>query len=86
VVLQTQQLDAVHMKYGGTGNPETSKYEWMVNQHRDTYASLVGHHDAVAFHSIAENQSLARTRYGFLTRIVKPCGDAPAAPAKKKKR
>jgi hypothetical protein len=38
------QQDHLQMKYIGTGHPDTTKWEWAVNQHRDTYASYVGHH------------------------------------------
>ena len=29
-------------KYIGTGHADTSKFEWLLNQHRDTYASIIG--------------------------------------------
>lgn len=36
------QLEHLQSKYVGTGHPDTPKWEWLTNQHRDTYASYVG--------------------------------------------
>ena len=40
--------------------------EWVVNQHRDTFASYVGHHTFMEFFAIAENESKARVKFTFL--------------------
>lgn len=36
------QLDHLQSKYTGTGHADTTRWEWLVNQHRDTYASMIG--------------------------------------------
>jgi Splicing factor 3B subunit 10 (SF3b10) len=51
--LTTEQLKARHV---GTGHADMSKHEFLVNQHRDTYASLVGHHDQLAYCAVARNE------------------------------
>ena len=40
--------------------------EWVVNQHRDTLASYIGHHNLMEFFAIAENESKARVKFNFL--------------------
>lgn len=32
------QLEHLQSKYIGTGHADTSKWEWVTNQHRDSYA------------------------------------------------
>ena len=38
----------------------------MLNQHRDTLASYIGHHNLMEFFAIAENESKARVKFNFL--------------------
>ena len=40
--------------------------EWLVNQHRDTFASYIGHHHMLEFFAVAENESKARVKFNFL--------------------
>ena len=40
-----KNFDAIQAKYVGTGHADMTKFEWGTNQHRDTCASLIGHHD-----------------------------------------
>mmetsp|Transcript_23758 Transcript_23758/g.39082 ORF Transcript_23758/g.39082 Transcript_23758/m.39082 type:complete len:87 (+) Transcript_23758:53-313(+) len=71
------QLEHLQSKYVGTGHADTTKYEWAVNQHRDTLASHLGHYGMIAFAAVAENESIGRIRYNFLNRMSLPCGPAP---------
>lgn len=71
------QLEHLQSKYVGTGHADITKYEWIVNQHRDTYASYVGHHNLVEFFAIAENESKARVKFSFLQKMLQPCGLPP---------
>ena len=36
------QLEHLQSKYIGTGHADTTKYDWAVNQHRDSLASYQG--------------------------------------------
>eukprot|EP01138_Halocafeteria_seosinensis_P006638 gb/GECG01006786.1/.p1 GENE.gb/GECG01006786.1/~~gb/GECG01006786.1/.p1 ORF type:complete len:139 (+),score=32.80 gb/GECG01006786.1/:1-417(+) len=65
-------------KFVGTGHPDITKWEWAVNQHRDTLASHVGHFDQLALFAVAENESIARTRYNMKEKMLQPCGPPPA--------
>lgn len=53
------QLEHLQSKYIGTGHADTSKWEWLVNQHRDSYCSYMGHFDLLNYFSVAENESKA---------------------------
>jgi splicing factor 3B subunit 5 len=71
------QMDHIRSKYQGAGHADTSKFEWIQEQHRDTLASYVSHPSLTNYFSLAENQSIARTKYDMLTKIVQPCGPSP---------
>jgi len=72
--LSTDQLKA---RYGGTGHADMSKYDWMTSQHRDTYASHMGHYDQMVYLSTAQNQSIARTHFDMMQKMIEPCGPPP---------
>lgn len=40
--------------------------EWLVNQHRDSFASYIGHPNLMEFFAVAENESKARVKFSFL--------------------
>ena len=42
LVLHLLCIFTVQSKYVGTGHADTTKHEWLVNQHRDTTASIIG--------------------------------------------
>ncbi|KAG0047774.1 hypothetical protein BGZ83_007234 [Gryganskiella cystojenkinii] len=67
------QLEHLQSKYVGTGHADTSKYEWGVNQARDTYASYIGHYPMISYFALAENESIARVKFN----ITEPCGPPP---------
>ena len=46
--------------------PFSAHSEWLVNQHRDTFASYIGHHHMLEFFAVAENESKARVKFNFL--------------------
>jgi hypothetical protein len=53
--------------------------EWLTNQHRDTYATHLGHHDQLAYIAVAQNDAVGRVRYQMLEKMLQPCGPPPAA-------
>merc|ERR1712195_291048 len=71
------QLEHLQSKYIGTGHSDTTKYEWATNQHRDTYASYMGHFDMMNYFAIAENESKARIRFNLMEKMIQPCGPPP---------
>ena len=71
------QLEHLQSKYVGTGHSDTTRHEWITNQHRDSYASYIAHHSMLHYFAIAENESVGRMRYKLLQRMVVPCGPPP---------
>mmetsp|Transcript_21873 Transcript_21873/g.60806 ORF Transcript_21873/g.60806 Transcript_21873/m.60806 type:complete len:99 (-) Transcript_21873:222-518(-) len=69
--------DQLRVRHVGTGHADLSKYEWLSNQHRDTYASILGHADQLLYYATAENESLGRTRLTMLHKMIQPCGPPP---------
>ncbi|GAM21035.1 hypothetical protein SAMD00019534_042100 [Acytostelium subglobosum LB1] len=77
------QLEHLQMRYVGTGHSDISKYEWLTNQHRDSYASYIGHNSLNSLFAIAENESRGRIEYNLLQKMIQPCGPSPAVKDKK---
>ena len=75
------QLEHLQSKYIGTGHADTTKWEWMVNQHRDSICSYLGHYDMLNYFGIVENESKARVRYNLLEKMLQPCGPPTEKPA-----
>lgn len=51
--------------------------EWLVNQHRDSFASFIGHHDMVSYFALVENESKARIKFNLMqveNFVVLGCG------------
>ena len=71
-------MEHLQQKYVGTGHADVTKYEWAVNQHRDSYASYIGHYPLLSFFAVAENESTSRVRMNFLDKMYMPCGAPPA--------
>jgi len=65
-------------KYVGTGHPDTSKFEWLVNHHRDSLASHIGHYDMLSYFAVASNESIGRTKMELIEKMMSPVGPPPA--------
>ncbi|XP_039255430.1 splicing factor 3B subunit 5-like [Styela clava] len=74
------QMEHLQSKYVGTGHSDTTKWEWLTNQHRDSLASYIGHPDLLSHIAIAENETRARVRFNVLERMFQPCGPPPDRP------
>jgi splicing factor 3B subunit 5 len=71
--------ESLQAKHSGTGHPGTTKYEWGTNQHRDSYASYIGHDDLLSYFSIAENKSKERKRVELLEKMIQPVARADSS-------
>ena len=71
------QLEHLQSKYVGTGHSDISRHSWFEHQHRDSYASYIGHHSLLHYFSIVENEAIGRMKYQLLKRMVCPCGPPP---------
>lgn len=74
--IQSQQ-EHLLSKYVGTGHADFTKYEWIVNQHRDSLASYIAHHDMVNFFAVGSQESKARVLFDLYERMLFPCGPPP---------
>ena len=70
ITAQTEHLQAKHV---GTGHADTTKHEWMENQHRDTIASHLGNRTMVHYMALVEGKSVGRVKYELLQRMLDPC-------------
>lgn len=71
------QLEHLHARYTGTLHPDVTKHEWVVHQHRDTTASILGHPMLHSYISLADGECKARTKMDMLDRMLQPCGPPP---------
>ncbi len=60
-------FEVLQNKYVGTGHSDMNKWEWGTNIQRDTLASHIGHKSRLAYMSTAQNESIARTRFNFIS-------------------
>ena len=65
-------------KFLGTGHPDMTRHELAVQNHRDTYATILGHHDMLLYAAAAEGVCGARMRLSLMERMIAPCGAPPA--------
>ena len=72
-----QKWKQLQHRHAGTGNPNMTKFEWAVNQHRDTIATHIGHHDQLLYFATAQNESVQRVKYQMLEKFIMPCGPPP---------
>jgi splicing factor 3B subunit 5 len=70
----SRNYEFLKSRYVGTGHPDISRAEWGVNIQRDTLASHVGHADQLAYFALAANDSVARTRYEIIEKMIDPLG------------
>merc|ERR1712228_1038057 len=75
------QMEHVQSKYTGCGHPDISRWEWMTNQHRDTYSSIINHPDLINMVAVCENETKARVKFNLMQKMFQPCGPPPKKPA-----
>ena len=49
-----------------------TKHEWIVNQHRDSIASYIGHPNLTSYFAIAQNQSRERIKVNLFQKMIQP--------------
>lgn len=74
------QLEHLQSKYIGTGHADITKFEWILNQHRDSYSSYLGHFDMSNFFAIVENETKARVKFNIMEKMIQPCGPPTEKP------
>ena len=74
-------MEHLYAKQVGCGHADTTKWEFMTNVRRDTFASHVGHFSRLSYMAGAENKSSARSRISCLEKMIQPCGPVPVKQA-----
>jgi len=65
----SNSFEVLQNKYVGTGHSDMTKWEWGTNIQRDTLASNVGHKSRLVYMAVAQNESIFRTKFNFITVI-----------------
>jgi splicing factor 3B subunit 5 len=60
-------FEVLQSKYVGTGHSDMNKWEWACNIQRDSLASHIGHKSRLHYMAMAQNETVFRTKYNFLT-------------------
>jgi splicing factor 3B subunit 5 len=73
------QMEHLYSKYHGCGHADMSKWyltslsligltyrEFISGVHRDSHASHLGHYSRLAYMAVAENESIAKTRFKLI--------------------
>lgn len=71
------QLEHLDAKNPSSGNAQTTKFELVQNQHRDTAALLIAHDSMLQTICLHENISMGRARYEQLQHMAMPIGLDP---------
>ncbi|EJU00072.1 splicing factor 3B subunit 5 [Dacryopinax primogenitus] len=71
------QLEHLHARYTGTGHADITKYDWITHQHRDTYASIVGHPPLLSYLALADGEATGRIKFEMAEKMLQPCGPPP---------
>ena len=73
----SNNFEILKNKYVGTGDVDTTRWEFGTNIYRDTLASNIGHRNRLLYMSLALNQTPFETRNDFLDKMFCPCGPPP---------
>jgi splicing factor 3B subunit 5 len=71
------QLESIQTRNIGTGHADTTKFEWLTNQHRDSLALYCGLSSMTNYFALAENESVERVRFELKQKMLLPCGLPP---------
>ena len=73
----SNNFEILKNKYVGTGDADTTRWEFGTNIYRDTLASNIGHKSRLLYMSLALNQTPFETKIEFLDKMFCPCGPPP---------
>ena len=76
-----QNLEALQIRYVGTGHADTTKYEWASNIVRDSYASYIGHPPLLEFIAIGMGENKEKVRAMMVEGMVRGAGNPPEVSA-----
>ena len=73
----SNNFEILKNKYVGTGDIDTTRWEFGTNIYRDTLASNIGHRNRLLYMSLALNKTPFETKLDFLDKMFCPCGPPP---------
>ena len=73
----SNNFEILKNKYVGTGDVDTTRWEFGTNIYRDTLASNIGHKNRLLYMSLALNKTPFETKIDFLDKMFCPCGPPP---------
>lgn len=72
-----QNLEAMQARYVGTGHADTTKYDWVSNIVRDSYASYIGHPPLLSYMSVGMGEPKEKVRAQMIEKMVRGAGNPP---------
>lgn len=72
-----QNLEAMQARYVGTGHADTTKYDWVSNIIRDSYASYIGHPPLLSYMSVGMGEPKEKVRAAMIEKMVRGAGNPP---------
>lgn len=72
-----QNLEAMQARYVGTGHSDTTKYDWVSNIVRDSYASYIGHPPLLSYMSVGMGEPKEKVRAAMIQKMVRGAGNPP---------
>ena len=72
-----QNLEALQLRYVGTGHADTTKYEWASNIIRDSYASYIGHPPLLEYIALGMGENKEKVRAMMVEKMVRGAGNPP---------
>lgn len=76
------QIEHLNSRYPGTGNADTTKWEYGTTLRRDALASHISHYSRLLYFASIEGESVTRIRNRMYENMIQPCGPPP--PPRKK--
>jgi splicing factor 3B subunit 5 len=70
-------LEQLQQRHVGTLHPDSTKYEWLSNMHRDSSTSMLGHPALLSYMAIARNVPRALAKTDLIEGMIRPCGPPP---------
>lgn len=77
-----QNLEAMQARYVGTGHSDTTKYDWVSNIVRDSYASYIGHPPLLSYMSVGMGEPKEKVRAAMIQKMVRGAGNPPEVSAR----
>lgn len=72
-----QNLEALQVRYVGTGHADTTKHEFTNTIVRDSYASYIGHPPLLGYMAIGMGEPKEKVRSMMIEKMIRGVGNPP---------